>query len=153
MSSSQPRLDFDAARRLRALAASHARLTGRSVASGAEADLEAALWACPAAILAHGTQDDPIFFYGNAAALAAFEMDFTAFTALPSRLSAEPAGREARAALLDRVRAEGIITDYTGERIAASGRRFRIEGASVWNIIAEDGAYLGQAAMFERSTA
>ena len=49
-----------------------------------------ALFEAPFAVLAHGTQPDPIFFYGNATALRLWEMSFEAFTRLPSRMSAEP---------------------------------------------------------------
>ena len=62
----------------------------------AAAALREALWNAPRAIVAHGTEDDPIFFYGNRLALQLFEMSFDEFTRLPSRLSAEPLAQEAR---------------------------------------------------------
>lgn len=99
-------------------------------------------------MVAHGTQDDPVFFFGNRAALMAFESDVAAFNAMPSRLSAEAPLREERQALLDRVSAHGFIDDYAGVRISATGRRFRIENAIVWNLIDADGVRRGQAATF-----
>ncbi len=48
------------------------RLTGRRLIA-AEDDVETALWNAPRAIVAHGTEPDPIFFYGNAFALKLFE--------------------------------------------------------------------------------
>jgi len=102
----------------------------------------------PTAVVAHGIQDDPVFCYGNHLALELFELDFAAFTALPSRYSAEPLAREERAALLERVSRFGFIDDYAGVRISSSGRRFRIRNATVWNLMDEAGQYRGQAAAF-----
>jgi hypothetical protein len=134
--------------RLALLAASYERLTGVPLIA-AGADPAEALWRHPAAIVAHDSADDPIFFFGNRAALIAFEIDFPSFTRLPSRLSAEPALRAEREALLARVAATGLIRDYSGIRISATGRRFRIDQAVVWNLIDAAGVRHGQAAMFE----
>jgi hypothetical protein len=134
--------------RLALLAASYERLaTTPLVAAGG--DLVEALWRHPAAIVAHDAAEDPLFFFGNRAALIAFEMDFAAFTRLPSRLSAEPALRAEREVLLARVAATGMIRDYAGIRISATGRRFRIDQAVVWNLTDTAGVRHGQAAMFE----
>ncbi len=82
----------------------------------------AALFEAPFALVAHDTQPDPVFRYGNRQALALFESTFEAFTALPSRLSAEPANQEERAALLERVTRQGFVDDYRGIRITRKGR-------------------------------
>ena len=66
------------------------------------------------------------------------------------RYSAEAVNREARAGLLARVARDGYIDDYSGVRISASGRRFCIEAATVWNLVAADGSMHGQAASFSR---
>lgn len=137
--------------RLPLIADSYHRLTGGLLVAAAD-DLSAALWTAPRVIVAHGTEADPLFFYGNRVALAAFALDFAAFTRLPSRFSAEPLAREERARLLARVSREGFIDDYAGVRIAADGRRFRIEQATVWNLVDGDGQIHGQAATFERWT-
>jgi hypothetical protein len=134
--------------RLALLVESFARLTGRDLPLAHADDLATALWLAPAAIVAHGTEPDPVFFYGNRLALELFGMDFAAFTRLPSRFSAEPLLREERALLLERVARDGFIDDYSGIRIAASGRRFRIERATVWNLVDAAGMRHGQAAMF-----
>ena len=130
---------------------SYRRLTGRQLGQPRD-DLAVALWHAPRAIVAHGTEADPIFFYGNALALDLFEMPADEFMRLPSRLSAEPMLRDERARLLDRVTRDGFIDDYAGIRISASGQRFRIEPATVWNIIDATGAMHGQAATFDRWT-
>ncbi len=109
-----------------------------------------AVFSAPFAVVSHTADSDPVFNYANATALELFDMTWEAFTALPSRLSAEPLAREERARLLARVTRDGYIDDYSGVRIAHSGKRFLIEGATVWNLANEAGNYCGQAAMFRR---
>ena len=137
--------------RLELIAESHRRLTGRDLVPPV-ADIALALWQAPVAIVAHGTEPDPIFFFGNRLALQRFEATVEQFTVMPSRLSAEPPAREQRQALLDRVRRDGWVDDYSGIRTTATGRRFRIEQALVWNLVDAAGQVHGQAASFERWT-
>jgi hypothetical protein len=108
------------------------------------------VFAAPFVLVAHGTEADPILNYGNAGALALWEMSWDEFTRTPSRLTAEAPKREERARLLDAVTKHGFIDDYSGIRISKTGRRFRIAQATVWNLLDERGAYAGQAAMFSR---
>ncbi len=133
------------------IAESYRRLTGRDLVPPAGDPVEP-LWAAPRAIIAHCSAADPIFFFGNRVALDRFEMTAEAFTAMPSRLSAEPVLRAERQALLERVARDGFIDDYSGIRVSATGRRFRIERATVWNLIDADGLVQGQAATFEQAT-
>ncbi len=112
------------------------------------AALRSALWNAPRAIVAHGTEADPVFFYGNRLALQLFEMSFDEFARLPSRFSAEPLAREERALLLDKVTRQGYVDGYSGMRIARSGKRFMIADGTVWNIVDEQGKLRGQAAVF-----
>jgi PAS domain-containing protein len=148
---SQAIADASAGARLPLIAESFQRLTGRPLAPPA-GDLAAALWTAPRAIVAHGLEADPVFFYGNRLALELFEIDVADFIHMPSRLSAEPLAREERARLLARVGEAGFIDDYAGVRISAKGRRFRIEQAVVWNLADADGRTHGQAATFDRLT-
>ena len=137
-------------RKLALVPESFVRLTGKPLAD--DASLEG-LWKAHRVIVAHGVEPDPVFFYGNRMALDLFEMDYSRFVRLPSRYSAEPVNREERARLLERVSRDGFIDDYSGVRISASGKRFRIEQAVVWNLIEADGLIHGQAATFDRWTA
>jgi hypothetical protein len=133
--------------RIALISSSFARLVGRPlIAPGS--DPVAGLWQAPAVIVAHGTEPDPIFFFGNRRALDAFECDAAQFTRMPSRLSAEAPLRGERQALLEQVAARGFITDYSGVRITAKGRRFRIDRAIVWTLVDETGERHGQAATF-----
>ena len=133
--------------RIALIARSYRRLLGRDLVPEG-GDPVATLWAAPLAILAHGLGADPVFFFANRAALAAFETTVPAITTMPSRLSAEPLAREERQALLDRVSAQGFIDNYAGVRISAKGRRFTIAQAVVWNLIDAAGERHGQAACF-----
>jgi MEKHLA domain len=134
----------------RLLIASYRRWTGRDIVDPGLAPVEQAraLYRAPLVVASHGEEPDPVFNYANRAALALFEAGWDEFTAMPSRLSAEAVAREERAALLARVTARGFIDDYSGVRVSARGRRFRIARAIVWNVIDARGAHRGQAVAF-----
>ena len=120
-----------------------------TVDSGAIERIEA-LFAAPFALVSHGVEADPIFNFGNQVALSLFELTWEQFTALPSRESAEPVNQAERQRLLEQVTQNGYISDYRGVRISATGKRFLIEDATVWNLVDELGRYRGQAAMFDK---
>jgi len=128
------------------LLASYQALTGRElVPTGSSAR---SVFEAPFALLSHGSEPDPLFNYANRTALDLFELDWAALIRTPSRASAEPLAQAAREQLMQRVRSQGYIDDYRGVRIAASGRRFTIEAACVWNVTDTAGAFIGQAAHF-----
>jgi hypothetical protein len=106
------------------------------------------LFEAPFVVLAHGGGPDPILNYGNRAALALWQTDWSTFVRMPSRLTAEPQYRQERALLLAEVAARGFSEGYSGIRVSCTGRRFRIEQATVWNILDEAGMPAGQAAAF-----
>ena len=124
--------------------------TGRDlVAAGLPPrDAAHALYLAPFVVLSHDDVPDPQFTYANLAAQVRFEMAWPEIVGLPSRLSAEPIAREARAQLLEQVASHGFIDSYCGVRIAKSGRRFLIRNATVWNLTDSAGRLRGQAAMF-----
>jgi hypothetical protein len=138
--------------RTRELLDSYRRFVGRELIERAGDAIEDArrLFEAPRVVVAHGTEADPILNYGNRAAANLWEIDLAELLRMPSRLTAEPARRDERARMLARVAEHGFIDDYAGVRIAATGRRFRIEQAIVWNVVAADGSPAGQAATFDR---
>lgn len=142
---------YDRADQVRLMRESLLRLTGRDLAEGLDLSygLDAAVASAPYALVAHDTADDPVFVYGNSTALALFELPWDDFTRLPSRLSAEPVEQGEREELLRRVGERGYIDDYQGIRISSTGRRFIIQGATVWDLHDEQGVRRGQAALFE----
>ena len=125
-------------------------LTGRDLAAANLAPQVVAqrLYEAPFALLSHNTAADPILTYANRCALHLFDLTWDQLVVMPSRLTAETPDRDERARLLARVSAQGYIDDYAGVRVSRTGRRFRIEGATVWNLTDGEGRYRGQAATF-----
>jgi MEKHLA domain len=108
-----------------------------------------ALYFAPFALLSHGCELDPILNYGNRTALTLWEMNWQDFTAMPSRLTAEPELREGRSHLLAQAEQKGYLTDYEGIRISSTGRRFLIRKATIWRVFDKTGQIGGQAAIFD----
>jgi len=102
----------------------------------------------PYAVVAHNTDPDPRFIYANKTAQSCFEYPWHEFIQLRSRFSAEEPNRFERQRLLESVSQKGFVTGYSGLRITQSGRRFRIEGGVVWQLMNEIGISFGQAAVF-----
>lgn len=122
-----------------ALLDSYRRAVGKPLLppGGTVAAAPDALFNAPFVVVSHGTEQQPIFNYGNAAALNLFGLSWEAFTALESRRSAAPddaAVQADRAAALAAAASTGVTRDYAGVRVTASGRRFRIEGATLWRV-------------------
>lgn len=134
----------------RLICSSYRRWTGKQLLpeTGKTDNLVKALFDAPFILVAHGTETDSIFNFGNRAALALFEIGWDEFIRLPSRKSADEDNREDRVRLMARVKADGYATDCRGVRVSATGRRFSITGATVWNVVDGQDKYHGQAAMF-----
>ncbi|MHB8534166.1 MAG: MEKHLA domain-containing protein [Sulfuricaulis sp.] len=132
------------------LIASYRRWTGRDLIDPEMPSVTQAqaLYEAPFVVASHGIGPDPVFNYANRAALALFEATWDQFTSMFSRLSAEPVARAERDALLSRVTAQGFMDDYGGVRVSTRGRRFRIERATVWNVMDTRGGRQGQAVVF-----
>lgn len=137
----------------RLLAESHAHWKGEPLVPGqaglSDAALAQALYALKFPVVAHGTEADPVFCYANAAALALWEMEWQAFTRLPSRLSAadEADVQGDRNRLLAAALQRGFVDDYAGTRVSATGKRFEIRNTTLWNVVDAEGRRLGQAAV------
>ncbi|MFZ4640895.1 MAG: MEKHLA domain-containing protein [Nodosilinea sp.] len=128
------------------------RRLGKDLVDPALTPLEAArvIYYAPYVVVSHGVGADPIFNYGNQAALQLFAMDWSEFTALPSRQSAELPNQAERAQILATVTAQGFIEHYGGIRIDRTGRRFRIQDVTVWNLEDNQGSDYGQAALYSQ---
>lgn len=136
-------------RHLLLLLQSFRRWTGRELAAGTHpGNLAKTLFDAPFVLVSHGPEADPVLNYGNRLALELWELTWEELVSTPSRLTAETPDRAERERLLAEVTAQGYIDHYSGVRISKHGRRFRIEGATVWNLLDEAGRYCGQAATF-----
>lgn len=107
-----------------------------------------ALFGAPFVVISHGTEPDPILNYGNQAALDLWEMTWEQMTRTPSRQTAEPVDQEERTRMLALAEEQGYFTGYRGVRISATGRRFVVEGATVWNVLDHRNQLVGQAGTF-----
>ncbi len=108
------------------------------------------LYEVPFIVLAHENGEDPLLTYANKAAQELLEFDWATMLTLPSRLTAEPIHRLERENLLSRTKEKNFTENYQGIRVSLNGRRFRIEGASVWNLVDPKGRPAGQAATFSQ---
>ena len=129
---------------------SYKRWTGKQLIRESEKanNLVLTLFDAPFVLVAHGTETDSIFNFGNRAALALFEIGWDEFIRLPSRKSADMDNQEDRARLMARVNAAGYAIDCKGVRVSSTGKRFLITGATIWNVVDDHDKYHGQAAMF-----
>lgn len=140
----------------RLLADSFRRMVGRDLTAGQDAmdntELTAALRSMAQPLVSHGAEADPIFRYANDAALQLWEMDWSSFTRLPSRQSAEAeVGVQGdRSRLLAAALERGWVGDYEGIRISAQGKRFRIADTILWTVTDAAGERHGQAALIGR---
>ena len=136
-----------------ALGGSYKSKTGEKLLRGNVLVHEAAsaLFHAPFVCASHDAEDT--FNYGNKAALALWELDWDAFVGMKSTKSAdvEDATTQAeRRALLDKAASDGLITNYSGVRMSSTGKKFRIESATVWTMTDGDGVKTGQAVRFEK---
>ena len=133
------------------LCSSYEHWTGRQLVPGYRQtnNLLHVLFDVPFIIVSHGTEIDSVFNFGNRAALELFKLTWEDFIRLPSRKSADRENHEDRKQLMARVKRDGYAQDCSGVRITATGKRFLITGATVWNIVDQDSIYYGQAAMFD----
>ncbi|NJR39135.1 MAG: MEKHLA domain-containing protein [Leptolyngbyaceae cyanobacterium CSU_1_4] len=108
------------------------------------------LFEAPFVMVAHGTEPDPIFNYGNRQAPELWELDWQSFTQMLSRQSAAQGEQEARQKLLAAAKQKGYISDYRGMRTSSTGKQFWIENVILWNVLDEQHQPCGQAATFSQ---
>jgi len=133
------------------LAESFKNTTGKELLNaGSPEQLAAGLYHAPFALVSHGIEPDPVFCYANKTAQDLWAMDWDVFVTLPSRLSAQPDEQEERQRLLALAQRQGFVDNYSGIRITADGRRFRIKDCILWNVSDSNGKRVGQAAVFDQ---
>jgi hypothetical protein len=153
MGKSAPYESTDIVMHTLALGGSYKAKTGEKLLRGNVLVHEAAsaLFNAPFVCASHDAEDT--FNYGNKAALALWELDWDGFVGMKSTKSAdvEDATTQAeRRALLDKAASDGLITNYSGVRMSSTGKKFRVENATVWTMTNGDGVKTGQAVRFEK---
>ena len=150
MTSKTPWLNPNWSKRIQWLLDSYRHWLGTDLMDrgGSASEQAERLYLAPCVVVSHGIESDPILNSANAIALTLWEMPLEQFLKTPSRLTAEPVHRDERARMLDITRRQGYIDDYRGIRVSATGRRFRIDRAIVWNILDDQNQPAGQAATF-----
>lgn len=133
---------------------SYKEKTGEKLLEGTLMVQEAAeaLFKAPFVCASHDADD--VFNYGNQAALSLWGMTWNDFVGMPSTKSAEEDDgiQSERRELLDKAAENGVIRDYSGVRQASDGRKFRVDGATVWTITDREGNKTGQAVRFDSFT-
>lgn len=129
---------------------SYRRLLGHDLISPCD-DPVTGLFNAPRAVLSAlgPLGSDHLFNYANRTALEIFVYSWDELIGQPSSTSAAPVHRDERRRLLDEVSRHGFIENYSGIRTSKHGRRFRINNATVFNLLDRGGNYVGQAATFE----
>lgn len=135
----------------RTLLYSYRHWTGKSLLPDIHDDvlLSRALYFAPFIVVSHGRETDPIFNYANLAAQKLWKIDWNDFTAMPSRLSAEPIEEQRRNELLEEGKMRGITYLKEGIRVDKNGRKFFIRDVVLFNLLDADHTFLGQGAVYE----
>lgn len=133
---------------------SYQRITGVSLFEQVHSDEYKSylLYHAPFVVLSHGIQADPIFNYANLTGQQLWVLNWNEFVQMPSRLSAEPDKQEDREHALSEVSKNGFVHHYNGIRKASTGKRFRIEEVTLWNVSDNKQHYAGMAALFRKWT-
>ena len=130
---------------------SYARRIGRELLhrSGDLLDDAKRLLAYEAIVLSHDAGVDLRFVYASSAAASLWRISVEDMIGMPSRLSAPADAREDRARMLSDASRDGVLSGYSGERVARDGTRFQIMDATLWTVDGyPDGP--GQAVVFSR---
>mmetsp|Transcript_14710 Transcript_14710/g.23932 ORF Transcript_14710/g.23932 Transcript_14710/m.23932 type:complete len:173 (-) Transcript_14710:2202-2720(-) len=140
-------------RHVHLLQESYKHYTGKQL-GGEEMATWEALHNSEAFVLASvGIQDDPIFNYGNRAAMNVFKLDWDEFTQFPGRYSADEENRESREKLLKMANQAEYLPDVEAIRVDAEKRRFKLVDAELFTVLSGDKqTRIGQAVWFPVST-
>jgi hypothetical protein len=135
---------------VRLLNSSFAHWTGNNLLADEQDDLSLSflLYNAPFVVVSHTTDLDPVFNYTNLAAQKLWEIPWSDFIGMPSRLSAQADAVVARQRLLEEASKNGFVENYEGIRITSRGKRFYIKDVILWNVIDGRQNLKGQAAMF-----
>jgi hypothetical protein len=146
-----PENDWQAAHVAR-LADAFARVIGRDLIRDMKLDparLGRSAWEGRFALLSHRGDGNATLNYANRFALDLWELDWDSLVTTPSAATAPDGDIAERSAMMAAVAKDGFVSGYSGRRISASGKRFRIENATIWRLLDAKGQPFGVAATFQ----
>lgn len=103
-------------------------------------------------LISHGTEANPIYNFGNVAALQAFMRSWHDLM-IPSAESVVLRSQDEtlRNELMQKVTDHGFVEGASGIRVRGDGKFIKLVDAVVWNCYDDDNStYIGQAAFFDR---
>jgi hypothetical protein len=100
-------------------------------------------------ILSQDNTADPVLTYGNQRVLDLWEVSWAELTSMHSRNTAKPVDRQARLAMMERVKIHNYLDKYNGIRVSKTGTEFKIIDATIWNMFTDSIDFYGQAAWFK----
>jgi hypothetical protein len=103
-------------------------------------------------LISHGTEANPIYNFGNVAALQAFVRSWDNLM-IPSAESVVLRSQDEtlRNELMQKVTDNGFVEGASGIRVRGDGKFIKLVDAVVWNCYDNDNStYIGQAAFFDR---
>jgi hypothetical protein len=104
-------------------------------------------------LISHGTESNPIYNFGNKAALEAFVRTWDSLLELPSAQSVVLRSQDEvlRNKLMQQVTEQGFVEGASGIRVRGDRKFIQLVNAVVWNCHDDNtGDYIGQAALFDR---
>jgi len=110
-------------------------------------DVTSKVWNLNFPLIMHDNTIDPKFNYANKAAQNLFEYEENEILGLPSRLSAPADQQKARKVIMEKLKKDSFITNYSGTRVTKTGKLFQIVNATIWNTYNQDRIFSGQAAL------
>lgn len=110
------------------------------------------LFKAPFYLVSIGRENIPIFNYGNQKALELWELTWDEFTRFPSPKSSETKYQEERNRILAESTDKGYKTGFSGIRITSTGKRYKKENVTLWNLINDKQEYFGKAAIWNQVT-
>jgi len=112
-------------------------------------DLISSFDECILPIASHDTNG--FFNYLNKAALSLFKVTKDQVIGRSSTMTAPKSEQKQRNELLNQVNSHGFIDNYKGIRVTSDGELFRIEDATIWNVIDKNSHKIGQAVIIYKS--
>lgn len=119
-------------------------------------EIAAQIWEGPFVLLSHAYGDETEglrehkFNYANRKALELWETEWSDLVGKPSSVSGEDSEevQAERDALLLEAKEKGFVEGYEGWRVSAKGAKFKVRGATLWEVKNAAEESLGQAVVF-----